>query len=212
MTDLKHSKEGLMEAFDHQLVYEVDMFYRTYNFLDVPAWSPGLANAIIESFCVHARNLIEFFDQESATPGQARSNYMGAKHFCDGYIPWTKGGPSNDLRGRLNRQISHLTYDRTSKEEEKIGRKERAKLVELIERELEVFGGCLRKPYVEKWPFAKRGNPGTTIWIGDFAAWCDQSSHYDQLARTGRIRGDGTSRPHARTTPEIEADIGVPSL
>ena len=119
MTDLKHSKEGLMEAFDHQLVYEVDMFYRTYNFLDVPAWSAGLANAIIESFCVHARNLIEFFDQESATPGQARSNYMGAKHFCDGYIPWTKGGPSNDLRGRLNRQISHLTYDRTSKEEEK---------------------------------------------------------------------------------------------
>jgi hypothetical protein len=119
------------------------MFRHTYNFLHVRAWSRELANAIIESFCVHARNLIEFFDQKSATPGQARSDYIGAKHFCNGYIPWTKGGPSNDLRGRLNRQISHLTYDRT----------ERAELVRFIQRELEIFGRCLREPYKEKWPF-----------------------------------------------------------
>lgn len=187
MANLKHTQEGLMEAFEHQLAYEVNMFRHTYNFLHVPAWSPELANAIIKSFCVHARNLIEFFDQESATPGQARSDYIGAKHFCNGYIPWTNGGPSNDLRGRLNRQISHLTYDRTSKEEEKIGAKERAELVELIERELEIFSGCLRKPYVEKWPFAKHGGPRTTLTIGDSPY---SSTNQVTMINSPGLRGD----------------------
>src|SRR6516162_6299974 len=108
MANLKQSPEGLLEAFAHHLVYEVCMFRLTYLFLRLPAWSGELANAIIESFCVHARNLIDFFSEESATPGQS-DNFMGAKHFCNGYAAWTEGGPSNDLRGRLNRQISHLT-------------------------------------------------------------------------------------------------------
>ena len=63
MANLKHSPEGLIEAFEHQLVYEVNMLRHARNFLRVPAWSTELANAVIESFCVHARNLIEFFDQ-----------------------------------------------------------------------------------------------------------------------------------------------------
>jgi hypothetical protein len=126
-----------------------------------------LANAIIESFCVHARNLIDFFSVDSATPPQASKNYVGAKHFCDGYAPWTKGGPNRELYGRLNAQISHLTYNRTSKDEEKIGPKEREELVELIERELEIFRGCLRRPYAEKWPFRTRSGSGTTLNTGE---------------------------------------------
>jgi hypothetical protein len=165
MANLKHTPEGLREAFAHHLVYEVNMFRLTYLLLQLPAWSGGLANAIIESFCVHARNLIDFFSEKSATPGQS-NNYTGAKHFSDGYTAWTKGGPSHDLCGRLNRQISHITYDRTSKDQEKIGPKERAELVELIERELKIFSGCLRKPYKEDWPFGEDAASGKSIVIG----------------------------------------------
>ncbi len=152
--NLKHSTEGLMEAFEHHLVYEVNMLRHCFAFLHIPAWSTELRNAIIEAFCVHARNIIEFFDQDSETAGQAKSDYVGARHFCkNGYKPWSKERPGNELVGRLNRQISHLTYDRTSQNEEKIGRKEQLELVRLIEQELEIFSGRLREPYASRWPW-----------------------------------------------------------
>lgn len=153
-TNLKHSTGGLIEAFEQHLVYEVSMLRHTFNFLLVNAWSTELRNAIIESFCVHARNIVDFFDEKSSSPGQAKSDYVGAKHFCNpDYEPWTKGRPSNDLYGRLNRQVSHLTFDRTSKNEEKLGGKELGELFRLIEQELQIFGKYLRDPYAGKWPF-----------------------------------------------------------
>jgi hypothetical protein len=155
--NLKHSPDGLIEALEHHVVYEVNMLRHTFGFLHLPAWSPALLNAIIESFCVHARNLIDFFDEKSATPGQ--SNFVGAKHFCsDEYKPWSRGSPSTDLRGRLNKQISHISYERTSRNQEKVGPKEQLELVRLIEGELEIFAKFLRKPYASRWPFG-----GSTI-------------------------------------------------
>lgn len=150
--NLKYSPEGLMEAFEHHVVYEVNMLRHTFGFLHVLAWSTELRNAIIKSFCVHARNLIGLFDENSATPGG--SNYVGARHLCrNDYEPWSEGRPSNDLVGRLNRQIAHLTYDRTSQDEEKIGAKEQLELMRLIDQELEIFGRHLREPYASRWPF-----------------------------------------------------------
>lgn len=144
-----------MEAFEHHVVYEVNMLRHTFNFMGIPAWSSELRNAIIESFCVHARNLIEFFSQRSKTAGQADGDYVGAKHFCNNYEPWTKGRPSSDLTKRLNRQVAHLTYDRTSRDEDKVGGKEQLELIKLIEQEIEAFGSSLREPYKAKWPFKK---------------------------------------------------------
>lgn len=142
-----------MEAFDHQLVYEVDMLRHTYNFLGKPIPSRELANAIIESFCVHARNLIDFFSEPSDALSGPLKGHVAARHFCDGYTPWTEGGPGNDLKARLNNQISHLTYHRTTNDEKKIGRKERLALIRIIERELKIFKKYLKEPYATKWPF-----------------------------------------------------------
>jgi hypothetical protein len=129
------------------------MLRHTFAFLCIPAWSADLRNSIVESFCVHARNLIEFFNQQSETPGQA-DHVVGAKHFCStNYTAWTKGRPSHVLFGQLNKQISHLSYGRTSEDEKKIGAEEQLELLKLIEQELEVFGKSLRNPYADKWPF-----------------------------------------------------------
>jgi len=147
-----------MEAFEHHLVYEINMLRHTFVFLTIPAWSPELRNALIEAFCVHARNLVEFFDEKSATPGQSEG-YLGAKHFSNGYEPWKEGGPNKVLRNRLNRQISHLTYDRTSEKEGKIGPDEQIELFKLIQREIELFGKCLRDPYKASWPFSEASKP-----------------------------------------------------
>jgi len=63
--NLKHSPEGLIQAFEHHLVYEVNMLRNIYLLLLLPVFRDSLANALIESFCVHARVLIEFFDEKS---------------------------------------------------------------------------------------------------------------------------------------------------
>jgi hypothetical protein len=55
--NLKNSLEGLMEAFEDNLVYEVNMLRHTFGSLHVSAWSDELRNAIIESFCVHVRRV-----------------------------------------------------------------------------------------------------------------------------------------------------------
>ena len=166
--NLKHSPEGLIEAFEHHLVYEVNMLRATNVCLSTPVEAFGrvVVNALIESFCVHARNLIDFFDQSSETPGKAQHNYLGAKHFTTGYVPWAEGIPSNDLISRLNKQISHLTYGRTAKDEEKIGDKQRSKLLEILEVELKQFRDCLKDPYAQRWPF----NDGdeSTLFLRNF--------------------------------------------
>jgi fructose-1,6-bisphosphatase len=153
-TNLKRSTEGLIEAFEHHLVYEVNMLRHTYLFLCVPAWSGELRNALIEAFSIHARNLVEFFDQQSQTAGQAKSDYQGAKHFCKSdYQAWSKGRPSQTLLGKINRQIAHLTYDRTAQEEGKLGTADLNELFNYIQQELQEFGKSLREPYAAKWPF-----------------------------------------------------------
>jgi hypothetical protein len=103
--------------------------------------------------------LVDFFSEQSVTPGQARQGYMGAKHFCNDYVPWSEGRPDGELYGSLNEQISHLTYNRSSADNEKIGRKERLELLRQIERELEIFAARLKPIYKERWPFGKVQRP-----------------------------------------------------
>lgn len=160
--DLRHSKEGLREAFDVHLMYEIDMLRATYTCLASESlmllFSDVLKNSLIESFCIHARNLIEFFDEKSATPGQSDGR-LGAKHFTTDFTAWDKGGPSNDLRNRLNKQVSHLTYDRTKSIEEKVGLKESEELMRLLGGEIDRFLGYLREPYKPPAPLETCPNP-----------------------------------------------------
>src|SRR5215472_1081532 len=95
-------------------VYEVKMIWETYaRFLrrDFVTKETVIRNALIESFCVHARNLIEFLR------GKHRRKYTRPSYrpFCD--VPTEKINAIND---RLNDQISHLRFGRTVKTSEKI--------------------------------------------------------------------------------------------
>jgi hypothetical protein len=148
--ELKQTKEGLMEAFEHHLAYEIQMLRFTNFLLSVPAFSKGVANALIEAFCIHARNLIDFFNQQSETPGG--SDYMGARHFCrKEYKSFPNGDLDTKLTGKLSQQIAHLTYNRSAKGEDKIGPDERKELMKAIEGEIELFANHLRSPYKAAW-------------------------------------------------------------
>ena len=63
-----------------------------------------IANALIESFCIHARQLIDFFENRQ---GVRAREYVGgtyaARHTCS--LP-------RELRKKLDEQVAHISKNR----------------------------------------------------------------------------------------------------
>jgi hypothetical protein len=91
---------------------------------------------LIESFCVHARNLIEFFQENH-------------RRYTDGsYQPFSTAKQELDtVVLRLNNQISHLKIGRTIVTSDKIDIKERAKILNMLSREIAQFKAHLTGGY-----------------------------------------------------------------
>lgn len=76
--------------------YELNMLFGTFEHLQNPAPNIVVANALMESFCMHARALLDFFDN---TQG------LQAREFAETtYSPLPKGqlGISDALTEKLN--------------------------------------------------------------------------------------------------------------
>ena len=96
-------------------------------------------NVFIEAFCIHARNLIDFYRD-----GLSQSdNGACARHFTEAsYKPFQNGG----LYGELCEQIAN-SYNRTSTEADKIGHEARVVLAMLLERERRNFVRHLKETH-----------------------------------------------------------------
>lgn len=145
--------EKRKEVISIHLFYEIEMLRRSHHILQggmpLPLLSPVVANLAIEGFCLHARNLIDFFADDR--PPGAKSAV--ARHFTiSDYCPFNGNEVKKDvLYGKINKQIVHLTYDRTDDSNLKIGPKDREQLRSLIESEILEFEKCLRPPYDRVW-------------------------------------------------------------
>src|SRR5437762_5482408 len=79
----RRSDDELREASDH-LFYELWMLDRTARLLAMGAFGEGpVRNAILESFTIHARGLIQFF-----FPKQPRRDDMLAADFLPSVAAW----------------------------------------------------------------------------------------------------------------------------
>jgi hypothetical protein len=147
---LNDSPEGLMEMFERHLPYEIDMLRVTYLMLSTPGadlWlTKWIQNAVIESFCVHARNLIEFYKATNLPTEET----VAAQHFTKDYRAFPLGVPGQII-GKMNAQITHLSYNREDDPARKIGHEDRKLIMNLLEREMERFASHLREPYKSKW-------------------------------------------------------------
>jgi hypothetical protein len=106
-------------------------------------------NAFIESFCIHARNLIEFFKDKKDCDFDrrrfAKEGYRIDKRFVgDGVL------------GRINGQISHLSKKRTREVSKKIDGEERRKILDCIEGELERLEKALHPSFRSSWSVPSR--------------------------------------------------------
>ena len=150
---LNHTTEGLVEVIGHHIPYEIRMMRQTFVMLEnglMPLWfGQTVVNALIESFCLHARSLIEFFSG-NATPS---GGMAAAIHFAKpGYEPCPEESPNRDLKGKLNAQIAHPSYSRTSNDKDKISPADRATLMNFIDAEVVRLSKEMKEIYKPHWP------------------------------------------------------------
>jgi hypothetical protein len=93
--------------------YEIGMFHQTAAELIAGRFGEGVVrNALLESFTVHARILLQFFFP--ASPGD---DEVLAAHFFGDTTEWRKlrgAVPASleKVRSRVGKEIAHLTFDR----------------------------------------------------------------------------------------------------
>lgn len=95
-------------------------------------------NALIEAFCLHARNLIEFFAEE------------GRKYTTDEYraFPHISGKKLSMIKTMINIHVSHMIYDgRTTNDADKIDHATRAVVLNMLSAEVAHFQAHLLKEH-----------------------------------------------------------------
>lgn len=150
----------LREMLSEHIPYEHRMLDTAYNLLQLGIFEFGLKNALIESFWVHARNLIAFYTHP--TPNQVRRYPwdVRASHFVEGgvfdldnQLLKQAGGENTGekLVDLVHRQIAHLTYHRTSGSVEKLVGIDMARIKLWIEETLDEFEACLTDEAQKLW-------------------------------------------------------------
>jgi hypothetical protein len=128
----------LTDIFNEHIPYEIDMLRETYRMLAAtPPPTDARKNALIEAFCVHARSLLDFFMCEGFKPDD-----VIASDFVTGFTPQLNDTvePLKTIRVKLNKQIFHLTKDRTIVDADKFDPdRDGSEVVNRLEKEIGRF-------------------------------------------------------------------------
>jgi hypothetical protein len=141
------SYEVEMVRETHKLLCQADLLSTA--FPDNKQIVRTLTNALIESFCVHARNIIVFLRRR-----EKNMDFL-PKYFTKSYNPPDKDFINASLLSALNDQITHLSVKRTNNNT-KIGHADREVIVAAIEDEIERFHDSLTKHFGDKWVIGPR--------------------------------------------------------
>jgi hypothetical protein len=163
---LKKSAEKLSQErheafFSEHFPYEIGMMRYAYHKLKGENFDQGDQNAMIETFCIHARNIIELFKTHVSCDFDPR-------YFTTSDFRINKQFIKDGLLSKINNQISHLTKGRTELHQYKIGPTDRNEIFESIEAEIARFETALSDTRKEKWEAAKITwtFPVPTIFVG----------------------------------------------
>jgi len=142
------AEEQKIQFIKEHLAYEIYMLRASYAAFHIPGLDGFFLDSMIEVFCVHARNLLEFFrdDVKGADP----------RTFASGYRPLSEDDETtNRIYERICAQITHLSARRTHGEP-KIDTFERRKAYELIEDEIGGFFENLDRDWAARCEFSPK--------------------------------------------------------
>jgi hypothetical protein len=144
--------EKIQEVFDKHVRYEISRLAEMYDRLLKPELYSQLqpcvrdtiTDALIVAFCIHAKNLMEFLSYTPRRDRATAEDYAGSDYRRWKIAPRTH---AHDLKGKLNNQLSHLSFERTDEPNEKIGIQERKDLVDMLHDELVRWIAQLKPDY-----------------------------------------------------------------
>ena len=135
------------ELIGEHLSYEIKMLHETRKALrGEPVSSQVIANALMESFCLHARNLNEFFLEV------IRPDTLKASDFATS--DYRRPENHEDRRAlfqKINKQVHHMTTERTSVPEDKIGPADREEMYSWVHAFLRHFAKYIRPELHRVW-------------------------------------------------------------
>lgn len=154
-----HGKGGLMptiaDAMDdvlrEHLPNEVKRLNDAFMRLLVRDLDRTMVNILIESFCIHAHNLIEFFLEETSTP-KGRNAVAGARHYVGRSYTAFEG---NNIRAeesyeKLRSQVDHIRYGK-EKVASQLQGPELTYLKRALDAEIKTFVASLPPRYLATW-------------------------------------------------------------
>jgi hypothetical protein len=109
--------EQMVEMLDEHLPYEVAMMLVCHDNLYPAVRAAGdfSRNVLIESFCLHARNLFEFLTRKDG----GGKNYAFAKAYVPNFQAFREphaAADRDDLYDKICAQITHLSFNRVRDE------------------------------------------------------------------------------------------------
>jgi hypothetical protein len=132
------------------LPYELNMLEAAFTFLHSPDFKDVhrigfVRNAAIEAFWLHARNLIEFLAHR---PGGGEIGTVSARDFAPDFYPETI---MKQMDQRINAATTHLQYERTGTQSEKLSGHDMRRVKEHIDREIKRFEAALLPKFKNIW-------------------------------------------------------------
>jgi hypothetical protein len=142
----------MANLLDEHRPYEVQMLFVTHDTVyPTHQLSAVQLNVVIECFCIHARNLFEFFTR---TKG-GKDNYAFAKAYVPDFTAFRDPQARNvkdALYRKICAQISHLTFNRVKDSPEKFRTShEVPEAKRLLEPEIRAFVNKLPHEYRQHW-------------------------------------------------------------
>jgi hypothetical protein len=135
-----HLKE---EFFNEHLPYEITMLRATYDL--ARANRPASEhNAMVDSFLLHARNLIEFFKDRPGCDFDPRM-------FTNASFQLNRDFIADSLSARIGAHVSHMTTRRISQAADELVARDWALILRALEEETARFVKALTKDYAAKW-------------------------------------------------------------
>jgi hypothetical protein len=131
------------QCIGRHLPYEIKMMRELYAELPTGKYTRLIHNSNVQSFCIHARNLIEFFKNKPPCDFDPRlftdKTYQPNGNFID-----------SKLEAKINQQVTHLTADRTTNADDQLGQPQWKKIIETIEKEIGRFEKALTPTFKHK--------------------------------------------------------------
>jgi hypothetical protein len=147
-----HLKE---DFFNEHLPYEITMLRATYDL--ARANRPATEhNALVSSFLMHARNLIEFYKDRPGCDFDPRMFTTASFQLNRDFI-------ADQLAARVTAHVSHLTTRRISQAADELGPREWALILRALEEETARFVKALTKDYASKWLLHQPRTPARVV-------------------------------------------------